>query len=69
MSDWQVQLINESTKEFEVDFHGPEGSTQLHSCIIERFWSAADTTLSTFEPCEAMHVSRVFFLSSVHMQP
>jgi hypothetical protein len=30
MSDWKVELINESTKEFEVDFHGPAGSTTPH---------------------------------------
>jgi ubiquitin-conjugating enzyme E2 H len=26
MSDWKVELVNESTKEFEVDFEGPIGS-------------------------------------------
>jgi ubiquitin-conjugating enzyme E2 H len=26
MSDWKVELVNESTKEFEVDFDGPTGS-------------------------------------------
>jgi hypothetical protein len=26
MSDWSVDLVNESTKEFEVDFQGPSGS-------------------------------------------
>lgn len=26
MSDWKVQLVNESTKEFEVDFEGPSES-------------------------------------------
>jgi ubiquitin-conjugating enzyme E2 H len=26
MSDWKVELINDSTKELEVDFEGPAGS-------------------------------------------
>jgi ubiquitin-protein ligase len=29
MSDWKVELVNESTKEFEVDFQGPIGSVPL----------------------------------------
>lgn len=30
MSDWKVELINDSTKELEVDFAGPAGSTSLY---------------------------------------
>lgn len=31
MSDWKVELVNDSTKELEVDFEGPPGSAHFTS--------------------------------------
>lgn len=48
MSDWKVELVNESTKEFEVDFQGPVGSVP-HSIspllLAPSAWRASATAV------------------------
>lgn len=37
MSDWKVELVNDSTKELEVDFTGPSGSAISDEVILSVF--------------------------------